>query len=183
MKKNNENAVSPVVGVMLMLIVTIIIAAIVSAFAGGSVSGVNKVPQATITGKFSISNGLEIIHSGGDGIAMSDVVFIVRDGTMFGQGLEQKTAQVVNRSIIANGKGVYLENGTGILGFSSFMSGDSLFVTSANSTCQYLQPGVNASGIASYCISNPDNIGKIFSLEVSDSRGNLISKSDVTISP
>ncbi|MGA9087056.1 MAG: type IV pilin, partial [Methanoregula sp.] len=33
MKNTIENAVSPVVGVMLMLVVTIIIAAIVSAFA------------------------------------------------------------------------------------------------------------------------------------------------------
>ena len=45
MKNTIENAVSPVVGVMLMLVVTIIIAAIVSAFAGGAVSGVSKVPQ------------------------------------------------------------------------------------------------------------------------------------------
>ncbi|MDP3565376.1 MAG: type IV pilin, partial [Methanoregula sp.] len=35
MKRNNSNAVSPVVGVMLMLVVVIIIAAVVSAFAGG----------------------------------------------------------------------------------------------------------------------------------------------------
>ena len=35
MKQYKENAVSPVVGVMLMLVVTIIIAAVVSGFAGG----------------------------------------------------------------------------------------------------------------------------------------------------
>jgi FlaG/FlaF family flagellin (archaellin) len=34
-KSKTEHAVSPVVGVMLMLVVTIIIAAVVSAFAGG----------------------------------------------------------------------------------------------------------------------------------------------------
>jgi len=51
--KNNrktvqEHAVSPVVGVMLMLVVTIIIAAVVSAFAGGMGSGIQKAPQASI---------------------------------------------------------------------------------------------------------------------------------------
>jgi len=37
-RKNGEDAVSPVVGVMLMLVVTIVIAAVVSAFAGGMFS-------------------------------------------------------------------------------------------------------------------------------------------------
>ncbi|MFA5397058.1 MAG: type IV pilin N-terminal domain-containing protein [Methanogenium sp.] len=45
--KRNE-AVSPVVGVMLMLVVTIIIAAVVSAFAGGMASGQEKAPAASI---------------------------------------------------------------------------------------------------------------------------------------
>lgn len=47
MRKNTE-AVSPVVGVMLMLVVTIIIAAVVSAFAGGLASNQQKAP----TGNF-----------------------------------------------------------------------------------------------------------------------------------
>jgi FlaG/FlaF family flagellin (archaellin) len=44
---NNEKAVSPVVGVMLMLVVVIIIAAVVSGFAGSLVSGEQKAPQLT----------------------------------------------------------------------------------------------------------------------------------------
>ena len=46
MRKNTE-AVSPVVGVMLMLVVTIIIAAVVSAFAGGLASNQQKAPTGT----------------------------------------------------------------------------------------------------------------------------------------
>lgn len=42
-----ESAVSPVVGVMLMLVVTIIIAAVVSAFAGGLSSGSKTAPVAS----------------------------------------------------------------------------------------------------------------------------------------
>jgi FlaG/FlaF family flagellin (archaellin) len=45
---NRNSAVSPVVGVMLMLVVTIIIAAVVSAFAGGLGGSQVKTPQATI---------------------------------------------------------------------------------------------------------------------------------------
>ena len=45
---HRNSAVSPVVGVMLMLVVTIIIAAVVSAFAGGLSGSQTKTPQATI---------------------------------------------------------------------------------------------------------------------------------------
>jgi archaeal type IV pilus assembly protein PilA len=47
-KKDPSDAVSPVVGVMLMLVVTIIIAAVVSAFAGGLTTGQEKAPTATM---------------------------------------------------------------------------------------------------------------------------------------
>ncbi len=45
----NERAVSPVIGVMLMIVVTIIIAAIVSAFAGGYANDDKKAPNAVIS--------------------------------------------------------------------------------------------------------------------------------------
>ena len=49
MKANfkNTEAISPVVGVMLMLVVTIIIAAVVSAFAGGMAGNQQKAPTGT----------------------------------------------------------------------------------------------------------------------------------------
>jgi archaeal type IV pilus assembly protein PilA len=43
-----NDAVSPVVGVMLMLVVTIIIAAVVSAYAGGLTTGQKKAPTASV---------------------------------------------------------------------------------------------------------------------------------------
>lgn len=49
--KRNDEAVSPVVGVMLMLVVTIIIAAVVSGFAGGLAGGAKAAPQASIAVK------------------------------------------------------------------------------------------------------------------------------------
>ena len=45
MRQQNENAVSPVVGVMLMLVVVIIIAAVVSGFAGGLVKTTPVAPS------------------------------------------------------------------------------------------------------------------------------------------
>ena len=49
--RTNDDAVSPVIGVMLMLVVTIIIAAVVSGFAGGLAEGAKTAPQASIAVK------------------------------------------------------------------------------------------------------------------------------------
>ena len=54
-KKNGEEGVSPIVGVMLMLVVTIIIAATVAAFAGSTVSGTQKAPSANM--EIHVKNG------------------------------------------------------------------------------------------------------------------------------
>lgn len=53
-ERYRDDGVSPVVGVMLMLVVTIIIAAVVSAYAGGLSSGQKKAP--TLDGTVKISN-------------------------------------------------------------------------------------------------------------------------------
>jgi hypothetical protein len=78
--KNNEEAVSPVVGVMLMLVVTIIIAAVVSGFAGGLVGGTKMAPQASIaikTGYTSDGNyDISFEHQGGDPILTKECQFI-----------------------------------------------------------------------------------------------------------
>jgi FlaG/FlaF family flagellin (archaellin) len=50
-RKNGEEAVSPVVGVMLMLVVTIIIAAVVSGFAGGLIGNTQKSPTLSMNVK------------------------------------------------------------------------------------------------------------------------------------
>lgn len=94
MKRINNEAVSPVVGVMLMLVVTIIIAAVVSAFAGGLNSDQSKTPQASLgvtsvikgiedtnTANwvsdypvgFTANNGLLFEHKGGDSFALKDI--------------------------------------------------------------------------------------------------------------
>lgn len=57
-KFKKDEAVSPVVGVMLMLVVTIIIAAVVSAFAGGISSSQEKVPQASVVATDFVVKGV-----------------------------------------------------------------------------------------------------------------------------
>jgi len=63
MRKNGDDAVSPVVGVMLMLVVTIIIAAVVSGFAGGLIGG-NNQKAPTLAMDVKISNSGSWVGSG-----------------------------------------------------------------------------------------------------------------------
>jgi archaeal type IV pilus assembly protein PilA len=194
--KNNETAVSPVVGVMLMLVVVIIIAAIVSGFAGSVVSGQKKIPQASIQGKFSISGGMEITHLGGDPIALNDVNFVIRDNSVFGPNVEQTTAQIIDKKNITNSKGLSVLKSDGTVNTTSFNSGDTLYINASCSTCNNLQPVIapadyDGSDIAysgtdqahwNLCIRNLNNVGKTFSLEINDKTGAKISRTDVTIS-
>ncbi|MFA6362874.1 type IV pilin N-terminal domain-containing protein [Methanoregula sp.] len=83
--KKNEHAVSPVVGVMLMLVVTIIIAAVVSAFAGGLVAQKERAPQATLDCHITWDDGamsgnagplFTMKHVGGDPINTKNVKLV-----------------------------------------------------------------------------------------------------------
>jgi len=203
-----ERAVSPVVGVMLMLVVTIIIAAVVSAFAGGITSGQTKPSQANIKGTFSISEGMTISNAGGDSLPTKDLVFTIRDGPTFGANLESSTAQSINMSTIfvssgARGAGP-MRTIDGAFYMTSFNPGDSVSINSTDCTCNILQSSVAPTDFSDHvksdgytydtstgagtqtaawalCIRNQNSIGKSFTLEVSDSAGHSISKSDVLI--
>lgn len=93
MIRNNGEAVSPVVGVMLMLVVTIIIAAVVSAFAGGMGGEQKKTPQVSLEAKsviqgikdtdttnsvpdysgWTAANGIVFENIGGDAFSLNDI--------------------------------------------------------------------------------------------------------------
>jgi hypothetical protein len=80
-----EDAVSPVIGVMLMLAITIIIAAVVASFVGGASTQFEKTPQASLRVYCDGSRGdFNIIfeHLSGDPIRSEDLKIIIwiRDG-------------------------------------------------------------------------------------------------------
>jgi flagellin-like protein len=84
-----DNAVSPVVGVMLMLAITVMLAAIASAFAGGFSDRTEKSPQSSlgVTANFQspaysigTTNYYRIYfdHTGGDPFSLSSVKVVFR---------------------------------------------------------------------------------------------------------
>ncbi len=71
-----DEAVSAVVGVMLMLTVTIIIAAVISAYAGGLGGTKDKSSQVTFTASVSAPY-ITFDHMGGDAVSLDDIRVIL----------------------------------------------------------------------------------------------------------
>jgi len=95
-KEQKEDAVSPVVGVMLMLVVTIIIAAVVSGFAGGLVGSQEKAPQASIQVKTGY--GYDVY-----GYALDTKNFDISFEHMGGDPLPTKDMKIITYLTLPNG--------------------------------------------------------------------------------
>lgn len=79
---DSSEAVSPVVGVMLMLVVTIIIAAVVSAFAGGFAEGTESTPQVSVGFEYDLANNVTYFQNdGGDSVMLSDIKIRFKSGS------------------------------------------------------------------------------------------------------
>ncbi|MDD1702041.1 MAG: type IV pilin N-terminal domain-containing protein [Methanoregula sp.] len=195
MRQRQEHAVSPVVGVMLMLVVTIIIAALVSAFAGGMAKTSDKAPQATIQGTFSQANGLTLFHNGGDTLTTKDLVITLTASNEFGEGMD-RTAVVLNKTMITDLNGnPWLNITDGTIGVTAFTPGSTMVVNltnlkaigSASGAGRMFQSAVG-SGTANAqwwttSLLNPANVGKNIILEVDTTKGQMISKTKIPVKP
>lgn len=135
LKLSNE-AVSPVVGVMLMLVVTLIIAAIVSGFAGSMVSSTSLTPQAIVTAEYSQANGMIITHSGGDSIPLSNVKFATMPGEVMGPDYLQFLYDIemsgINYTASDGESKPIMTKETGYFAKSGFMPGEVLTISRDN---------------------------------------------------
>jgi len=78
---SDDRAVSPVIGVILMVAVTVILAAVVSMLVLGMGQNVNNNPQATFSFDYNSANhNVTITHDGGDTLDASRVS-ILNDNT------------------------------------------------------------------------------------------------------
>jgi len=175
MMLKNEQAVSPVVGVMLMLVVTIIIAALVSAFSGGAVSGTQKAPQALIQATFSQTNGMTISNGGGDAIPVTSTKVIVKPSRAFGEDAT-RYSWVVNKS--------YVSTSTGQTWARAFVPGDTVTISAANLGFVQQRPDFLSNDTYDPVLGFADsaNVGLSFELQFQDSSGKTIGQCTVPIS-
>ena len=77
--EKKEDAVSPVIGVMLMLVVTIVIAAVVAAFAGGLGSDVEMAPTAALNIDVYSDGDIKVEHLSGEALVTNEISIKVTD--------------------------------------------------------------------------------------------------------
>ena len=143
MMQKREYAVSPVVGVMLMLVVTIIIAAVVAAFASGVVGHTSKAPQASISATFTAPpNGNQSIftNNGGDPFDLNDIRVVLQDESAGGSA-PTKTSLTLEDNATSN---CILFHKVGDTSSTVIRPGDSFVIVGAGVN----YPAYNMEGIA-----------------------------------
>ena len=162
-KTEKDDAVSPVVGVMLMLVVTIIIAATVAVFATGIGSDMDTIPVAQVSATYSTNGTLAITHVYGDVIDFAEVDVIVNPSTGFGLGY-RTMAWTVPAS-----NGAYLDVG----------ETEEFFKTTVNT--KHMQ-GTVSDATGYYGFDSPSNANKYFTLKLVKD-GKTITETEVLIRP
>lgn len=192
MIRKSEDAVSPVVGVMLMLVVTIIIAAVVSAFAGGMGTSQKSVPQMNLKVYYSQSDGMRLEHNGGDVLSTQDVNVILRHTETMGSSHESWTS-VVNKSIITNAEGdkAWVNPSYGGVEIPRWSPGETMYISAVNCMPAMLEPELHAYKYSpmspagaldsTYAISAPKQIGATFVIEITSKDGKSIAEVEVPI--
>lgn len=103
-QKRSEDAVSPVIGIMLMLVVTIVIAAVITAFATGMAGDSTTTPMALLEADNpqltteGYLNTFDIVHKGGDEMILENIQIVVTPtgGDNTGIGLVLKGGELFN---------------------------------------------------------------------------------------
>ncbi|MFC6973978.1 type IV pilin [Halomicroarcula sp. GCM10025709] len=117
---DDDNAVSPVIGVILMVAITVILAAVIATFVlglGDQVS--NTAPQATFSFDYEAGAGngngdgsLTVVHDGGDSIVASEL--FLRGSTATGTNTYTGSWDQVNNSNSGLGQAGEVRAGTSV---------------------------------------------------------------------
>jgi archaeal type IV pilus assembly protein PilA len=187
MKQTREDAVSPVVGVMLMLVVTIIIAAVVSAFAGGVTAGSDKAPNSVVKAGYSQTSGFWMENTGPDDLSTASTTVYVRCSDSFGNA--EHMVWALNKTTISDKDTAGLTGSAlnssywirpeGYTGVKSFKVGERHYVLPPYQGYTYFQPTAGSS----YRFSDPANLGNSFWVELTDKNGKIFAKTKVKIEP
>jgi len=170
---NKNIAVSPVIGVLLMLTLTLIIAAIVNSYAGGLMQTESKAPSVTMQTSYSLSQGLKLQHMSGDPFSTASVKLITRPGETMGRNASQYSAEI-NKSYITDTNG----SRSWTSGITSMKPGDiyTILGNYQSTNFTYLTSGIPTD----YQFANKDSLGETFFVEMYY-HNQMISRNEVLI--
>jgi len=84
---DDDRGVSPVIGVILMVAITVILAAVIGAFVLGLGDQVStQAPQASFEFEFSGEETVEITHGGGDDVTADDITINIAGTERYADG-------------------------------------------------------------------------------------------------
>jgi archaeal type IV pilus assembly protein PilA len=105
--KKNEEAVSPVIGVILMVAITVILAAVIAAFVFGMAGNITKTKTVAITVQRTGANTVVLTNNGGQDVgALSSIVISGAANSVLGTAVgssTQLTAGTAPKHIIVTG--------------------------------------------------------------------------------
>lgn len=107
----NDEAVSPVIGVILMVAITVILAAVIAAFVFGMAGNVSKTKVVSVTAQRTSANTIAVTNMGGQDVSALSSIAITGDssitGTTLGTGVgntnDVATTSSSNARIIVTG--------------------------------------------------------------------------------
>ena len=109
-----ERAVSPVIGVILMVAITVILAAVIGAFVLGIGGDQNATPSASISLDPDVDDTVTVEHNGGQTLDLEEIQLSV-DGTIVTQddGDGDRLSDYTDSDTLRAGETVTVESGTG----------------------------------------------------------------------
>ena len=144
-----DNAVSPVIGVILMVAITVILAAVIASFVLGLGGSQQQTPQASFSWDYNNVTGTdtgegiaEVSHDGGDTIKSSELYFrgdgyVDPDEGNTPTGVTQLNAPGDYPQIITDGKQWDGANASGSIGDTSAVVGGNTITIGASSDYEF----------------------------------------------
>jgi len=81
---DDDRGVSPVIGVILMVAITVILAAVIGTFVLGLGDSLEQAPQAQLDAEINADDELQITHNGGDALPEGDLDLTINGGAAEG---------------------------------------------------------------------------------------------------
>jgi len=124
--KKNEEAVSPVIGVILMVAITVILAAVIAAFVFGMAGNIQKTKVVAATGSRLNSTAITLTYQGGqDANTLANISWAVNGGTpvVWTPASSGTTLDVGHSGALGSTNGVGSPGTAHIIGVATFTDG------------------------------------------------------------